>query len=219
MKAYSSSTKYPAVRYQRGVTLIIALIILIAMTLAGLAMFRQIGTGVIVARNLTFREAATSAADQGVEAAVAWLHNQDSGTLQQAVKAQGYYAAWCNVSLDASNHPDANNDGNVDDCGTSPPPSTFTAAGYNWFNAVHLTSPDGTTAIDYVIHRLCRIPGDINASGQDCTTVFSQQAGGTHGWVGPGKQPLPNLMQPYFRITTRVTGPMNTVAYTQTIVF
>lgn len=204
---------------EKGVTLIIALIILVSMTLAGLAMFRQIGTGVIVARNLTFREAATAAADQGVEAAITWLRSQGSGALQQGNKDQGYFAAWCNISLNASNRPDANGDGNVDDCGASPPPSTFIASSYNWLNAVHLTSPDGSSDIAYVIHRLCRIPGDINASGQECTTILSELAGASHGYVGPGHESLPNRMQPYFRITTRVTGPMNTVAYTQTIVY
>ena len=51
---------------QRGIVLFIALIVLVAMTLAGIAMFRQIGSGVIIAGNIAFRENATSVADLGV---------------------------------------------------------------------------------------------------------------------------------------------------------
>jgi type IV pilus assembly protein PilX len=208
----------PGKVHQRGVTLVIALIMLIAMTLAGLALFRQVGTGVIVARNLTFRENATSIADQGVETARSWLLLQSASTLEQAVVAQGYYAAWCNVSVTGANTPDFNSDGAIDDCATSPPPSTFTASGYNWVNAVHIAGIDGNQ-VDYVIHRMCAKPGGLNISNQECSTVSSANGNDNHDITDYDHLTLSGSVRPYFRITTRVTGPMNTVVYTQSIIY
>ncbi|MFY9328278.1 MAG: hypothetical protein WAO76_09720 [Georgfuchsia sp.] len=207
-------------RRQQGVTLLIALIMLVSMTLAGIVMFRQIGTGIIIARNLTFRQSATTAADRGIEAARTWLVAQGAGALEQPIIAQGYYPAWCNVSVDASNVPDEDEDGTLDNCGAEPPPSTFVPATYNWANSVQAIADDGAgNRVQYVIHRLCRIPGGINVSSQQCVTIGSVTSGGSHGSASYGTQALTNTMQPYFRITARVTGPMNTVVYTQTMIY
>jgi Tfp pilus assembly protein PilX len=100
---------------QQGVVLLISLILLISMTLAGLALFRQVGTGVLIARNLTFSNAALIATDIGAEAARNWLVTSGAN-LQEASIANGYFPAWCNISVDAGGRPDANSDGVVDDC-------------------------------------------------------------------------------------------------------
>ena len=47
-------------RGQRGVVLFVALIVLIVMTLAGLALLRQMGAGTSIAGNLAFKENASS---------------------------------------------------------------------------------------------------------------------------------------------------------------
>ena len=60
-------------RRQHGVVLFVALIVLIIMTLAGLALLRQMGVGTSIAGNVAFKENATSVADRGTEAARAWL--------------------------------------------------------------------------------------------------------------------------------------------------
>ncbi len=72
MKRQSKHRDSPA-RRQRGVVLLLALIMLVAMTLAGIVLYRQIGTGLIIARNLSFKRTATVAADRGIEAARTWL--------------------------------------------------------------------------------------------------------------------------------------------------
>jgi Tfp pilus assembly protein PilX len=193
---------------------------LIAMTLAGLAMYRQVGTGVVIARNLTFRQGATTSSDRGVEAARTWLTAQTSGTLEQASVANGYYPGWCNNSVSGANIPDANNDGIVDDCAATPTPSTFSPTGYNWANSIEAVADDGAgNRVRYVIHRMCRIPGSLNAPNQQCVTVGAASSGGSKGAATYGTQALSNTIQPYFRITTRVDGPMNTVVYTQSIVY
>jgi Tfp pilus assembly protein PilX len=52
-------------RQQRGVVMFIALIILVAMTLAGIGMLRSIDTGGVIAGNMAFKQATINASDMG----------------------------------------------------------------------------------------------------------------------------------------------------------
>ncbi|MCE3000272.1 MAG: hypothetical protein LW892_10630, partial [Betaproteobacteria bacterium] len=54
---------------ERGVVLFTALIVLVAMTLAGIALMRRVDSGTLIAANQAFRQAATHIADLGIEAA------------------------------------------------------------------------------------------------------------------------------------------------------
>src|SRR5881409_243746 len=58
---------------QVGTILIIALIVLVAMTLAGIATMRSVDTATITAGNIGLRQASVNAADQGIQAGVNWL--------------------------------------------------------------------------------------------------------------------------------------------------
>ena len=78
-------------RSQRGVVLLLALIMLVAMTLAGIVMYRQIGTGLIIARNLNFKRTAAVASDRGIETARTWLIGQTAAQLEQGSAANGYF--------------------------------------------------------------------------------------------------------------------------------
>src|SRR5262245_55001306 len=87
------SAMAPARRAQQGVVLFISLIVLVAMTLAGIAGMRSVDTNIIIAGNLAIRSGATSAADAGIEIARSWLAAQSAGTLNND-GAQGYFANW-----------------------------------------------------------------------------------------------------------------------------
>jgi Tfp pilus assembly protein PilX len=180
---------------QQGVVLFIALIVLVAMTLAGLAMFRSVGTGVVIAGNLTFKQAASAAADRGIEAGRAWLIGQTAGALQ-ADAAPGYYANW-QLGFD---------------------PTTIT---WNDTNSLQVVSDDGAgNEIRYMIHRLCQASGlTVNAPGQQCVTIGTAGSGGSKGGGSYGVLPLSNTIQPYFRVTVRVAGPKNTVSYVQSVMY
>ena len=58
---------------QRGITLIIALIALVALTMAGIALVRSVDTGNVIAGNFAFRQSSMQATDTGVEAAFTQL--------------------------------------------------------------------------------------------------------------------------------------------------
>jgi type IV pilus assembly protein PilX len=174
--------------------LFIALIVLVAMTLAGLAMFRSVGTGVIIAGNLTFKQAATSAADRGIEAGRAWLTSQVPSVLQTTA-LPGFYSDW---------------------------QQTFNPATFDWgASSVLVTANDGGgNEIRYVIHRLCSTANaSVNAPLQQCVTLSSSGAGASRGGGSYGNLPLSNTIQAYFRITARAVGPKNTVSYVQSIIF
>jgi type IV pilus assembly protein PilX len=54
---------------QRGVVLLIALIMMVAMTLAAIGMMRSVDTGSVIAGNMAFKKATLSASDAGMSAA------------------------------------------------------------------------------------------------------------------------------------------------------
>ena len=55
---------------QGGVVLVVALIILVALMLGGIALVRSVGTTNIIAGNLAFQQAATQSGEAGTEAAI-----------------------------------------------------------------------------------------------------------------------------------------------------
>ncbi len=86
---------------QRGVVLFIALLVMVALSLAGIALIRSADTATIVAGNLAFKQAAASAVDRGIEQAVEALFNPVAypavstpviADKQNDVKAQNYFA-------------------------------------------------------------------------------------------------------------------------------
>lgn len=180
---------------QRGVVLVIALIVLVAMTLAGIALVRSVDTATIIAGNLAFQQAATQSGDGGVESAVAWLETNNNGvTLNTDSNSNGYIA-------------------NGTATGQSP------AAGQSWDDFWNKTLKAKAKSLDkdsntgntvrYVIQRMCSVPG--SPSPADC---FSPPPSGNK--QGPNTPPL--VAQIYYRITVRVDGPRNAVSYIQSIV-
>ncbi len=186
---------------EEGVVLIVALIVLVVMTLAGLAMMRQAGSGMSIAGNLAFKENATSAADSGTEAGRTFLINPTNtqallSSDDHAVgSGNGYYASW--GSTDA-----------VD-------PSAFP-----WDNAVQLPTDSTGNTVSYLIHRLCQQQNLLpDAPGQRCSDAPSKDPGSGKGPFSYGSSgPPPPPPTPFFRITTKVDGPRKTVSYVQVLV-
>ncbi len=74
---------------QKGVVLLVALIMLVAMTLGGIALVRSVYTANIIAGNLAFQQSATNSADVGVQTAFAWLI-ANKATLGASNSGMGY---------------------------------------------------------------------------------------------------------------------------------
>jgi type IV pilus assembly protein PilX len=195
-------------RRQRGVVLLIALIVLVAMTLAGIGMMRSIDSGTLVAGNIGFREAAVATADTGVEAARAWLVANQNGLTADNPTA-GYFSTRQD-NLDMT--------GNMTEGGHD---------GVNWggsdTNQTVQGFSDGTpdasgNTVFYLIHRLCSITGATSGTGQSCAVSTVVQVGSTQGNVDYTKYAETTQTQIYYRITVRVNGAKNTVSYVQAIV-
>ena len=189
-------------RAQSGIVLIVALIILIAMTIAAIALIRSTDLTNIIAGNLAFKQGATHAGDTGVEAAFAFLDNNKVGAfLHNDRSNQGYSA-------------DGNN------------PLRSPAANQSWetywqtlvaANRVVMLPTDAAgNTVSYIIDRLCALSGDP-ASGANCTASTVASTSKPSGEEG-GDPPIIVPSATYYRITVRIAGPRNTVSFVQSVV-
>lgn len=186
-------------RRQRGVVLIITLIILVAMTLAGMAMVRSVFTTNLIAGNLALQQSATHAGDAGTEAAIAWLvANNVNTNLHGNIFASGYAALRQDPAASQS-WDQFWNDILV------PAGQVFTMN----------TDAAGNT-VSYAIQRQCNGIGAPTA-GIGCSQPQTNSSI-TSGSKGAGAIALQYNGQVYYRITSRIVGPRNTVSYIQTIV-
>ena len=204
----------PRIAQQRGMTLLVALLVLVAMSLAGLALVRSVDSATLAAGNLAFRQSAAASADDVMETAIAALRNiSDTGNNGTS---NGYFASvdWDTATKSAKP---------VDFTGNGTPGST--GDDFSWSTAMTLSSKDtaGNTG-SYVIHRLCQNTGALNAD--TCTTwqqtstpinssgmLTADETYRDPGLTGKGAD-----IRGLYRITVRISGPRNTFNYVQAIV-
>jgi len=182
---------------QGGVVLFITLIVLVAMTLAGIALVRSVSTTNMIAGNIAFQQGATHSSDLGVESAITWLETNSGGAALQADNLpMGYIASLQDP-----------------------------VAGQTWDNfwANQLVGRVRTLATDasgntptYVIQRMCNTAGLSTAPATGCAS--SPVAGTPTCSKSTPPICLNSSSQVYYRITVRVVGPRNTVSFVQAIV-
>ncbi len=182
---------------QRGIVLIIALVVLVAMSLAGLALLRNLSSGVAIAGNVAFKQNATSVGDLGLEAARDWLVKKGAEPgekLNTSDTANGYHALWS---------------------------TGFNPLTFDWSTGVkEQTADDGTgNRVRYIIHRLCSQEGTLSSAGQQCVIPQGEVEKGSGGGGASGPSVSAAIKRPYFRITARVDGPRDTVSYVQMVMF
>jgi len=185
----------------RGAVLFIALIVLVAMTLAGIAIMRSVDTATLIAGNLAFKQGTMQSSDNGIEQAYQWLlANRPTLSLDNA--GQGYNSGYATP--------------------------VWTTAG-TWTNSVTVGTDAAGNTISYQIHRMCNCPNTLYNGV--CPSLLSNQcaldnplgtgappppAAGESFTVGaPGYLQDPRL---YYRITVRTQGPRSTVSYVQAMV-
>lgn len=209
---------------ERGISLMVVLVALVIISFAALALLRSSDTSTIIAGNLAFQKAALQAGDAGVEEAIDFLVPLATGpTLFTDDAATGYFATTtdaCDVT--GQRTPDVPDD-DVNWDGTDP------GATCNLDAVTPNPQPAGVAAgytVRYVINRVCNAEGDPNsllaadgATPMTCSRVGAGASeGSTRGGPSYGNMPLTGETQQYYRITTRVEGPRNTVRYVQTLV-
>jgi type IV pilus assembly protein PilX len=216
---------------QRGATLLFALITLVALLLATLALVRSVDTSTALMGNIGFKQGATVSGDQATRLAVKWLNDNLAG-LNTDLAANGYSASTqedgtaAKPPVDVSGQQLAGTasrqlidwDGNK--C------AAFTGLFKTCLNDVITpvkATITGSNTAQYVVFRLCSLPGDytISSYAGTCAVPMTNSLDGVtnKGEEHYGHTPFaPGSSGPYYRIVVRVQGARNTTSFTETIV-
>lgn len=180
---------------QVGVVLFIALIALIVMSLAAVALIRSVDTNTMIAGNLSFKQSALISSDSGVETALSWLKSHSA--LDEDISDDGYFAT---SAGDAKTLVDSSN--------------AKLATGSN----INAGIDSSGNSIKYIIQRICK-----NTGAADTSHCLYGPAGEDENSKSSCDLSNPCLGEPtgalLYRITTKVTGPKNTVTYSQAFVY
>lgn len=200
-----------------GAGLVVALVMLIVMSMSALALVRAVSTGILVAGNFAFRQAAVMAAEAGSEAAIVWLTARAAlPDLYSDQPDQGYYASLpdgLDISGSAPTGAKVAVDWDKDTCNSRSDVTCVSAS-------PETTKDDAGQVIQYIMHRLCRSPGSPQDSANSCLLYReSSQVSPKKGQFSYGASSRFKVDSAvYYRITTRVRGPRNTVVFVQTLV-
>ena len=173
--------------YQRGVVLFIALIVLVAMTMAGIAIMRSVDTGNLISGNVAFKQGTLQGGDWGVNAAITYLVAQaNTGQLNNNFPGQGYTAI-----------------------GTEPADWAADAA---WVNSVTVGTDATGNKVEYVINRLCETAGAPNQVNCAKLQKTGGEAGNSQGFNGAQ---FTNQPMVFYRVTARVSVPRGSTSIIQ----
>jgi type IV pilus assembly protein PilX len=198
-------------RRERGAALLIALVVLVALTMAGIAMMRSVDTATLVAGNIGFRQSTINAADQGIQAAYGFvLPNRAALAAQSTDDPINGYTGITSLGEAPDWYLNPANVGWTNAISCNGPTNTATAC--NSFGTGGTSVDSAGNRVTYVIHRLCDITGNV------CGQTQGNPVAGGGGTDMSGGSFFPPPPSQHFRITVRVTGPRNSVAYVQTLV-
>jgi type IV pilus assembly protein PilX len=180
---------------QRGVTLLIAIIALVVMTVGALALVRSTQTSLRLSGNLAFKRDLANQAERGIALAVADLRTgalSSNAARASNVASRNYSATRLTSSTQGIP--------NIlfDDAAFT---SAFTRADVS----------DTGIAVRYVIDRLCTTTGTFDATS--CAFV-SRSARDIKG--EPDPKNLGSINSGIYRISVRVTGPRGVQSFVQT---
>lgn len=197
----------PSAKRQRGVVLFIALIALVAMTLAGIALMRSVDTANVIAGNFAFKESTLHATDQAIEFAITALPGV-IGTTGATASANQYLPV--QSAVDSQGVP----------------------TGVDW--SAIASQHDNSTGNDvqYVIERMCDMVPAVAASGvipavaahapdqtnRNEVTDYCITAPQCSPGVSINTPPFCVAGDINYRVTTRATGPRGTISVVQSVV-
>jgi type IV pilus assembly protein PilX len=201
-----------APRSQQGIALFVALIVMVALSLAGVALIRSIDTTTSVTGNIAFRQAALLQANWAVEEAIGNVYAADStlspGDMidtQQDQTARFYIASF-----------DPAKDSTISAQPALPAgvPDALWKKGGAW--PIAFTDTTSGNKVKYIIQRMCStaIASPADANQAQCELMTPKQALGTT----VGDEALTIGKFPLYRVTVRVDGPNNSLAFVQAMI-
>jgi type IV pilus assembly protein PilX len=206
-------------RTMRGVSMLFALMTLVALSLAAVALVRSVDTGALILGNMGFKDDTVMASDEAMRVAMGYLSKgQADGTLDKSVEGDGFYIDSLQLLDVAGTSMDANRtliDWKLDGCKGAEPAA---AAGKCVKPvATALSLPNGVTA-RYLVMKMCSADG----ATVDCLGPTSQKSEETSesGELNY-KEPYyakSSAKAVYYRIIVRTDGARDAVTYTEAIV-
>lgn len=201
-KKHKFDSRLQSTKRQQGLVLFIALIALVAMSLAAAALIRSVDSGVLVAGNLAFKQSAILSAESGV--ADAYRHiNVNAAALNTA--AGGYFPTFNDAIAITSN-------------------ATW-GSGNSFLVPKDLQDLSGNET-RYIIQRMCRNAaqpldatnclvgtGDSVANSKGGKSEGGGAGGGGFDAATGGSDAV------VYRATVRVAGPKNTFSYIQAFIY
>lgn len=196
---------YPFVKQQKGMVLFVALIALVAMSLAAAALVRSVDSGVLVAGNLAFKQSAIMSAETGIARAYTYINSKASDVpLQTAEITEGYYSVFDDTII-------------LTDAATWADNRTFTVE-----KDIDDLSGNETR---YILQRMCRAATKVNVD--NCLVGTGKKAPSSQGTYSEGggaggggyDRALGLSDAVAYRLTVRVAGPKNTFSYLQAFIY
>lgn len=204
-------------RQQQGLVLVLALIVLTAMSLAAIGLMRGVLGSNRVAGNLAFQEATLQAGDVGIETAIAWLEQKSRETgpiVPPATTAMPANKLFNNITADSEGYKYVATRADPNPAQNQTWESFWaTLVSANQVNT--LPTDAAGNSVSFVIHRLCANTGAPAAANCEATPALPA-AIATSSKSNSLK--LNDSSQVYYRITARVQGARNAVSYIQAMV-
>ena len=183
--------------YQRGIALPIMLIMLAVMMVSSIYLLKSSNSSTLTTSNLAYEAALTKAADAGLHAGFTYLRTIANKNLLLTDQAAAGYVATL-------------------------PPNWMVSNPNFWLGAITLPADADGNQVQYVIHRMCNLPGAYDDPNNRC-----QQTAPRSGTTGPRalgetlKIDASNLAvaaQIHYVVTARVTGPRGGSVMTQAVI-
>jgi len=190
----------------RGIVLFVALLVMVALSSAGVALMRSTDAATAVTGNLVLKQAASLAVDRGIERAVHALWETTPGLDRtQHAPTQNFYACVRGTG------------GGCMPANSVVPKIPDLLLNANGCSAASLASglianDDAGNRSCYVIERMCLAPGPAVRSNCNLATGALGADPGTEHYIG-----LTRPGDAYYRVTVRVEGPRSTVTYAQAV--
>ena len=186
-------------RSQAGVVLFIALIVMVALSIAGIALIRSVDSGLSVIANLGFRQASIPPSTWAVENAISAMFEKKEIDLDKPKLDKNYYPYRFEIK---------NVDKTEDDYGV--PYDLQGVKPDNYPSSFVQETDDAGNTIRYVIERMCLDEGPATAANCDMSPPKKSEATTAMELVKPEM-----VRVPFYRLTVRVDGPNNTTTFAQ----
>jgi type IV pilus assembly protein PilX len=174
---------------QRGVSMLVVLVLLIVMLLGGLTFTRMTQVTTLAGGNAAFRAAAVQASDVGLDQAFA----QVRGITAPETAVSGWYFPTIQADTNNDNIPDT--------------------ADFDQGQAVTV----GQYTVNYVVERMCDT-AIVSDPSRQCLVKRIAPSSEGKGSRSEDKEALDPPTATQYRVTMRVTGPKSTQTFVQTLI-